>query len=280
MIKSLMVFTDGSDGDTVACRYALFLAKRLNAKLTGCHILDSRMLEGPLMADISGWIGAQPFSGQLTQFRDLMQQKGEAVLAALASMAEEEGIDMELSLKMGHPPRIILQEELRTEMIILGQRGEHAEMTGDFIGSTVERIARQSRKPCFITPATFTPIDKILCAFDGSAHSGKALREAIELALALQAPLIILSVADNHNLREAREMAESGIEIARAHECAAATLVIEGRTDQVVTMKAEELGCDLIVVGAYGHSRIREAMLGSTTTSLITRAKKPILLVR
>ncbi|MCO5044690.1 MAG: universal stress protein [Kiritimatiellae bacterium] len=280
MIKTLMVFTDGSDGGTVACSYALFLAKRLNAKVTGCHILDSRMLDGPLMADISGWIGAQPFSGQLAQFRDLMQKKGEAVLAALVSMAAKEGVDIEPVLKMGHPARVILEEELRTEMIVLGQKGEHAELTGDFIGSTVERVTRSSQKPCLVTPSAFSPINKILCAYDGSAHAGKALREAVAFAGALQVPLIILSVAENHDLRTARRAAEDALQIARAHECVAANLVIEGRPDLLIPIKAEELDCGLIVVGAYGHSRIREMVLGSTTTSLIARTRKPVLLVR
>ncbi len=280
MIKTLMVFTDGSEGGTVACRYALFLATKLNAKLTGCHVLDSRMLDGPLMADISGWIGAQPFSGQLAQFRDLMQQKGEAVLTALVSMATDAGVDIEPVLKMGHPARIILEEELRTEMIILGQKGEHAELTGDFIGSTVERVARLSQKPCLVTPAEFTPIHKILCAYDGSAHAGKALREAVQLAVALQAPLVILSVAENRDVRAARRVAEDALQIARAHECVAANLVIEGRPELLIPLKAEELDCSLIVVGAYGHSRIREMVLGSTTTSLIARSRKPVLLVR
>ena len=280
MIKTLMVFTDGSEGGNVACRYAIFLAKRLDATLTGCHVLDSRMLEGPLMADISGWIGAQPFSGQLKQFRDLLQQKGETVVAAFANMAEAEGIDADAVIKMGHPARVILEEESRAEMIVLGQNGEHAELTGEFIGSTVERVSRHSLKPCLVTPAAFRPIDKILCAVDGSAHASKALHEAVELALALASPLVILSVAENHDLRRAREIAEDGIQLARAHECAAATLVVEGRPDQMISMKAEELGCTLIVVGAHGHSRIRDMILGSTTQSLIATAHKPVLLVR
>ena len=280
MIKTMMVFTDGSEGGDTASRYAVFLAKRLGAKLTGCHVLDSRLLEGPLLADISGWIGAQPFSGQLKQFRDLLQQKGEAVIAALLNLAESEGLDMDAQLKMGHPARIILEEEARAELIVLGQNGEHAELTGEFIGSTVERVARHSVKPCMVTPNVFRPITKILCAFDGSAHSSKALHEAIELALALQAPLVILSVAESHDLALARERAEDGIRMARAHECAAANLVVEGRPDQMIPLKAEELGCELIVVGAYGHSRIREMILGSTTHTLITQSHLPVLLVR
>lgn len=280
MIKTMMVFSDGSEYGTTAVRYALFLTRQLNARLAACHILDSRMLEGPLMADISGWIGAQPFSGQLKQFRDLMQQKGEAVIAAIVSLAESEGIECEVNLLMGHPARIILEQEAKTELLILGRNGEHAELTGEFIGSIVDRVARHSVKPCLITPHTFRPIQKILCAFDGSAHASKALHEAVELALVLQAPLVILSVAENHDLRAARDVAEDGMRIARAHECAAANLVVEGRPDQMIALKAEELGCGLVVVGAHGHSRIRDMILGGTTHSLVTRSRLPVMLVR
>ncbi len=280
MIKSILVFTDGSEGGATACRYAMALAKGLGAELGGCHVLDSRMLEGPLMADVSGWIGAQPFSGQLKQFRDLMQQKGEAVIGALLDSAASEGLEIEAQLRMGHPARVILDEERRAEMIVLGRHGEHREMGGGFIGSTAERVARHSLKPCLVTPDVYAPIRKILCAYDGSSYAGKALHEAIELALALQTPLVILSVADGADPGAAREWAEDGIRMARAHECAAANLVLPGRPDHVIPAQADELGCGLIVVGAYGHSRIREMILGSTPHALIARSTKPVLLVR
>lgn len=280
MIKSLMVFTDGSEGGNVACQYAVFLAARLKARLTGCHVLDSRMLEGPLMADISGWVGAQPYGAQLQQFRELMQQKGEAILAAFSKLAEDEGVDADAAIRMGHPARVILEEESRAELIVLGQNGEHADLTGELIGSTVERVARHSIKPCLVTPAAFHPISRILVAYDGSGPASKALHEAIELALALATPLVILTVSENHDVAKARGIAEDGIRLARAHECAAGNMVVEGRPDQVILSKAEELDCGLIVVGAYGHGRIREMILGSTTQNLVTRAKKPVLLVR
>ena len=280
MIKSLMVFTDGSAGGNVATDYGVFLASRLKAHLTGCHVLDSRMLEGPLMADISGWVGAQPYSGQLQQFRELMQQKAETVMEAFARKAADAGLDADTVVKMGHPASVILEQEAHAELVILGQNGEHAEQTGEMIGSTVERVIRHSIKPCLVTPDHFQPVTRILAAFDGSGFSSKALHEAIELALALAAPLVILTVAEGHDLEQARGIAEDGIRLARAHECAAGNLVVEGRADQVILSKAEELGCDLIVVGAYGHSRIREMILGSTTQNLVTRSHLPILLVR
>lgn len=280
MIKTLLVCTDGSPGGNAATGFAIFLAHRLKARLTALHVLDSRMLEGPLMADISGWVGAQPYGAQLQQFRQLMEQKGEAVMASFGTACTNAGVDADTVVKMGHPARVILESEARAELVILGRFGEHAELTGEMIGSTVERVIRHSIKPCLVTSSTFNPITRILCGYDGSGHSSKALHEAIELALALSAPLVILTVAESHNVAEARELAEEGIRLARAHECAAGNLVVEGRADQALLTKAEELGCDLIVVGAYGHSRIREMILGSTTQNLVTRARLPVLLVR
>lgn len=280
MIKTLLVCTDGSTGGTAAVRYAIHLAQRLKARLSALHVLDSRMLEGPLMADISGWIGAQPYGAQVQQFRQLMEQKGEAVLAAVGTLCDEAELDADLQVVLGHPARAILDHEARAELVVLGRFGEHADLTGELIGSTVERVIRHSIKPCLVTASEFQPVSRILCGYDGSGHASKALHEAIELALALSAPLVILTVAEGHDLVRAREIAEDGIRFARAHECAAGNLVVEGRADQVLLTKAEELGCSLIVVGAYGHSRIREMILGSTTQNLVTRSHLPVLLVR
>ena len=79
MIKSILVCTDGSPHGDTACEYAI-PDRGSRRACSGLHVLDSRMLEGPLMADISGWIGAQPYGAQLQQFRELMEQKGEAVI--------------------------------------------------------------------------------------------------------------------------------------------------------------------------------------------------------
>jgi nucleotide-binding universal stress UspA family protein len=280
MIKSILVCDDGSAGGRVACDYAMDLAVKLKARLTGLHVLDTRMLEGPLLADISGWLGAQPFSAQESQFRDLMQQKGETVLSAFEQRARDLGLTPATLLRMGHPPQAILDEEARAELVVMGRNGEHAEWTGDMTGSTVERVVRQSLKPCLVTPAAFRPVRRILCAYDGSGHASRALHEAIELALALAAPLVIVTVLEEPAWEHARDVSEDAIQLARAHECAAANMVVEGTPDGAILDQAAEQNSDLIVVGAFGHGRIREFILGSTTTQLIMKSKLPLLLVR
>jgi nucleotide-binding universal stress UspA family protein len=280
MIKSILVCTDGSAYGDTACQYALHLTQRLKAQLAGLHVLDSRMLEGPMLSDFSGMLGAQPFSVQLQQFRELMEEKGAAVIKALEARAEQAGVDLEKNIRMGHPARVILEAEVGAELLILGQKGEHAELIGDLLGSNVERIVRRSVKPCLVTPAEFQPVTKILAAFDGSAMASKALHESIELAQALSAPLLILTVRTHSSDQYAEDIAEIGIKLARAHNCAAARLVVEGRPSEQILAVAHQHGCNLIVLGAYGHSLIREWIIGSTTAHLINQTDLPVMLVR
>lgn len=233
-----------------------------------------------MLSDISGMLGAQPFSVQLEQFRDLMEEKGETVINALEESADQAGVDLEKKIRMGHPARIILEEEVGAELLILGQKGEHAALIGDLLGSNIERIVRRSAKPCLVTPAEFQPITKILAAFDGSVIASKALHEGIELAQALGVPLLILTVRTHASDQYAEDIAETGIKLARAHNCVAARLVVDGRPSEQILEVAHHHGCNLIVLGAYGHSLIREWIIGSTTAHLINQTDLPVMLVR
>jgi nucleotide-binding universal stress UspA family protein len=280
MIKSILVCTDGSPYGDIASEYGIHLAKALKARILGLHVLDSRMLEGPLMADLSGWIGAQPYGAQLQQFRELMHQKGEAVIGAFASRCETAGLKPETWIKMGHPPRVILEEEARAELLVLGQKGEHAEWIGEMTGSLAERVVRHSVKPCLVTPGAFKPVSKILVAYDGSAHASQALHEAVELAVQLGSPLSVLTVAEDKDLDAANRISRDGLTLAEAHDCRAAHLVAKGPAGATILDTAYQHGFDFIVMGAYGHGRIREMILGSTTQQVLTRSEVPVMLVR
>ena len=280
MIKSILVCTDGSAHGSAACEYAIYLTQKLKGQLSALHVLDSRMLEGPLMSDISGWVGAQPFGNQLEQFRALLQQRGETIMAAVAARCAEAGVAPTSMTKMGHPISVILEEEIHNELLVIGQQGEHAEFIGEMMGSSVEHVVRKSIKPCLVTPAEFKPFTRILAAFDGSGHASRALHEAIELSLGLSLPLSILTVAEDKDFDKANQLTKDGLKLAQAHNCNASHLVAKGPAHAAILDIAEKHKFDLIVMGAYGHGRIREMILGSTTTQLARDSSVPLLLVR
>jgi nucleotide-binding universal stress UspA family protein len=279
MMKSFLVCTDGSDASRAAEECGIRLASRLEAHLTGLHVLDIRLLEGPLLADVSGWIGAQPYSAQLGNFNALLRERGEAVLEAFSKLCEQHGVRAETLFRTGHPVKTILEEERHTECLVLGRKGEHAGFV-DLLGSTAETVSRHCEKPCLVVGETFRPIEKIMAAFDGSAHAGDAMVHAAELARELKAELVAVTAGNgeeedplDHRAREAQRIAER-------HGAAAVPLVKAGPAREAVLEAAREQACDLLVVGAYGHSRIRERILGSMPTWLIAHAPMSVLIVR
>lgn len=280
-MKNILVCTDGSPHGNTATQYALHVAKALNASLRGLHVIDIRWLEGPLPSDIAGWIGADAYMGQLPAFQKLLHEKGAAVLEALRADGAAAGLEVETVLRTGHPAHIILDEARQTDLVVLGQCGEHAEWSGDLIGSVTDRISRRAKKPVLITPAEFRAIRRILSAYDGSEHARHALEIAADWAQSLKAALILVSVAERDNqleqmqsvLQEGRNLAaQSGITVAES-------LCLQDSVPSAILGTAYKKHCDLLTIGAYGHSRVREWVLGSNTATLINRARIPVLLV-
>ncbi len=280
MIRKILACTDGSKSAETALDYAMYLTLRLKAELTGLHVVDSRALEGPLFADISGWLGAQAYGDQLGQFRTFFQERGEAIASAFEQKAKSEGVEADMLLKTGHPARIILDEETRHEVVILGRRGEHEDLLEELMGSCVERVVRHSFKPCLVTTDSFKPIQKIMIAYDGSAHASQALQEAIAWSESLQAELVILTAGESPHMDQAREYSNDAMDMVEAHGVQAIPIVAEGPAREAIADNAATHNCDLLVVGAFGHGRIREFILGSTTSHLVGHADLPVLLVR
>lgn len=280
MIRSILVCTDGSAHGDSACEYAIHFAKHLRAQLDALHVLDSRTLEGPLMADLSGWIGAAPFTAQLGQLRLMLENKGRAILETFGRKCSDSGIASQGRVVLGHPARVIPVEAANAELIVVGRRGEHADLDRDSAGTTTERVVRHSERPVLVVPENFHPIQKILAAYDGSNHGGKALHEAIELAQEMNVPLVVLCVAPHGEIETAQETVQNAMRLVRAHECPAAPMIARGPAGPAILRTAEEIGAGLIVAGAFGHSRMHELILGSTSSYLMSRSTKPVLLVR
>jgi nucleotide-binding universal stress UspA family protein len=280
MYKEILFCTDGSPAADVAGEYAIAFAKKLGARLRALYVTDVRLLEGPWMADLSGAVGAQPYSALLPQLEQIQREKATTILAAIEKECRDAGITCETAYETGTLVHVMLDYEERADMVVLGQHGEHAAWSEDVLGSSVERMVRASVKPCLVTSDKFQPIDHMLITYDGSEESYKALRAGITLAAALGAKVTITSVAAlgaediaAEHLRKAKLLAQGG-------GVEASLEPLHGDPETEILQLRESLGANLIVMGAYGHTRIRELILGSTTSHVLRKANVPVLLVR
>jgi nucleotide-binding universal stress UspA family protein len=280
MYKTILLCSDGSPAAEVAGDYAIWLARKLSASLRVLYVTDIRLLEGPWLADLSGAVGAQPYSALLPQLQKIQEEKAAMVLASAKERCQKNGVACETTHVTGSLLPAILDQERQADLVILGQHGEHAEWAAGMLGSSVERVVRASVKPCLITPGKFHEITHMLVAYDGSEESSKALRAAIALAPALGVKMTITMVA----ALGAEDAAAALLEKAKQRVLAAGVKahgeVLHGDPEEEILELRETIGADLIVMGAYGHTRIRELILGSTTSHVIRKATVPVLLVR
>lgn len=280
MIKNIMFGSDGSPYGTVAGEYAFDLADRLDARLEAVHVVDSRCLELTPMPQPAGCIAWMP-PGITDQLRTVLVERGKEILRAIAEEGERRHIPLETALEFGVPSQVFEQIQTRTELVVLGRRGEHAASGGDYSGSTMDRFVRRASRCCLVTPGKFAPVRKILVAVDGSVCASRALHEAAELANALRTPLLILSVADRGSgLPDAAMTAENAHSLVRAHDCAAAAMTASGAPALRILETAAAAECNLIVLGMHGHGWIYDRLIGSVAAHVVAHADAPVLLVR
>jgi nucleotide-binding universal stress UspA family protein len=278
MIKNILFGVDGSPGGDVAETAAMDLALRLDARLEAIHVVDSRMLEMPIMAPQTGCITWNP--GTVNGLQEALKSRGEALLKKAAERSTAAGIPIITSLEFGHPAQVFVDVQSRTELVVIGRQGENSKTAPDLTGSTMERFIRRANRPCLVTTDTYSPVRKILVGADGSPSSARALRESIELANALNVPLLILTVAEREgDLALAEKASMEAHTLARAHDCAAAAITAVGAPANQILEKAKEMECNLIMLGSHGHGWIYDRLIGSAAAHVVTSGESAVLLV-
>ena len=280
MFKTILVGTDGSSGAESAVRFAVWLAHRFQARLLAVHVTDIRLLEGPLLADIAGALGAQPYPALLARVKEFQTERATTILSAVAQACQAQGVPCEIAHQTGGLTTTLLEHEQQADLVVLGQHGEHAQFHEEMLGSSVERVVRGSTKPCLIVPENFRIPQKILIAHDGSAESTKALQLGLNLAKAFQATVTLVTGCQSETADAAAQILQDAKVLAQSRGFQPHAQLVNDVAENAILHVAGEMNADLIVMGAYGHTRSREWILGSTTSHVLRKAHIPVWLAR
>ncbi len=279
MFGSILIPTDGSDYSKTSLEYGIYFTKRLGARLTGLCVLDIKIIQGPMFNDISGFIDLSPYQEFTPLIETGLDERAESILQDFQSRCEKAGLRPELKKVTGLIDETIIEEGKKTDLIILAQRGEHYPLTGvGLLGSTSEAVVRKSGKPVMITPIDYQEINRMGLAYDGSKPSENALQLAVELSSKTHWPLSILLITDDPvRVAGVSEKIDSFL---KPYDIESSFIVREGREEQEILRFIQEGSVELMVMGAYGHGRLRELILGSTTSYVIRKSNIPVLLIR
>ena len=169
-----------------------------------------------------------------------------------------------------------MTDEIR--MVVIGHHGEAHQGKKIAIGSELESVVRTSKKPILIAPEKFVEPHRFMIAYDGRDVTEKVIEGLVRSPLLKDLACHIVSVNNNSTDRQpalaaaAKKLTDAGFGVTAQ--------VIEGSVQNALHLYGKENRIDLLVMGAYGHSRLHQLFVGSHTTNMISRSDIPVLIAK
>ncbi|WP_174803505.1 universal stress protein [Martelella limonii] len=284
-MEKLTAFIDGSTYAESVCDHAAWIAGQLGIAVELVHVLG-RTRDRQSEANLSGSIGLGARTSLLEELAEadaqnakLSQKRGRLLLEAAVARLSEDGVTA-VTTKMRNGDFVEAIEDVGTasRLIVIGKRGEGADFASGHLGSNLERAVRTAKCPVFVAARAFRPIHKVLIAYDGGASADKAVERVTTSPILDKTEVTLLAVSKEGDTLSGK--AREAVRRLEASHIKAKLVNRPGHAEKVIEEVAAEEQADLLVMGAYGHSRIRALVIGSTTTSVLRACRIPVLLVR
>ncbi len=281
----ILASIDGSVYARSVCDHAAWLAQRTGYAIELMHVI-TRPNNDNADHDLSGSIGLGARSALLDELSDLDKQRaklavehGRALLADAKQRIQAAGVNnVTTVLRHDELSDALSDLDPAIKTIIIGKRGQSADFATLHVGSNLERVARSCDLPVFVASRAFKPISKALLAFDGGHSTALAVAELIRNDSYADIGLQLLYVGTvssslQKSLDETKErLSSAGYQVE--------VIVKEGTVETVIADHVSANNIDLLLMGAYGHSRIRHMLIGSTTTEMLRSCLVPVILFR
>jgi nucleotide-binding universal stress UspA family protein len=284
MSSKIIALIDGSIYSHSVCDHAAWIAERTGWTVELLHVLGRR--DSADKSDLSGSIALGARSSLLADLAELDAQRarlvahrGRAILEDARAILDKAGVtDITTRLRHGDIVDTMAEQEAGAEMVLIGKRGEAADFAKGHLGSNLERIVRASHRPVFVASRAFKPVRRVLVAYDGGASAMRAVAHIAHSPLYSGLGVHLVTVGTPSN--DVRKGLQDAAAMLKAAGLEATSGTVDGPPETALGTLIDSEGFDLLVMGAYGHSRIRSLIIGSTTTEMIRSCKVPVVLIR
>lgn len=274
---------DGSIYSASTAGYAAWAARRLEASVEVLQVIGRREASSE---NRSGALGPGARRRVLEELAELdaqrarlIQQQARLDLQAAEAALREVGVgEVETLLRNGDLLEELAEREAHADLVVIGKRGSAADFAKLHLGSNLERILRAAARPVLIAARKFTAPKRFVLAFDGRPSALKAAEELSRSPLVRDLTGLVVHAGEPSG--EASRLIEAAASQLRAGGIEVETHVAAGPAAAVITEAVDEGGPDLLVMGAYGHSRLRTLVIGSTTSEMIRASLAPVLVYR
>ncbi|WP_421935489.1 universal stress protein [Phenylobacterium sp.] len=268
--RDILVSLDGSPAQHAAAHYAADLASTFDAVLLGAFA-RSRIPPPFVPADGAAFLSASEIQRIFDAHEDEVRKTLETAQRALEGAAQAHGVASEWTDVADAAALAACAR--RADLLILPAGDAR---TADAL--TPAALAMASGVPTLVVPPTAAPgaISRVLVAWNGSRESARALHAAWPILRRADAVDVVIvgrgRIGPDHLLQ--RHLERHGVEPNLVEHDADDALA-----GDILRREALERGADLVVMGLYGHTRLRELILGGVSRELLAGPPTPLFVI-
>ena len=279
--KDILATIAGATASEPGVNFAVEMARDHGAHLTGLAIIEPLDLSA-YFAPGSGFMAVDVIQEIEEKHRATAEAGLAKIEATFRAACSRAGISHEWRLAEGDPTEIGVLHAHYADLAIAGQIDPGKPPPGGW-ARLPEQLALASGRPALIVPyaGRFDTVGKrVLIAWSRTRESARALNDALPI-LERASHVTVLSINPRRG-EEANDLpgADIALHLARhgVKAEAASTVAEDIDVGNTLLSRAADLGADLIVMGCYGHSRMRELILGGATREILQHMTVPVLM--
>jgi len=188
---------------------------------------------------------------------------------------QEAGVDGNLAFVQGKTADMISAYSILTDLIVLNVSYPPGPGLSS-LSSGIRSIIWRSARPILTVPHAVSPLDNALLAFDGSVKSKEALFVATYIAELWKTKLTVMTQNEDVRGSAIQDHARAYLEL---HEIDADYILKEGSMDTFLDVSRER-EINLIVMGGYSGTALKEVVIGSLVNHLLRESESPLLICR
>lgn len=273
-MSAIIACIDDSPAAQGVAEHAVWAAQQLQQPLHFLHVLDKQRYPQPPDP-------LSPLDTELAKLdakrTELGWEQGKEILVKAEKTATQQQVNCQTSQRHGRLPECVNLLAMGSPLVVMGKRGSDSK-AGRFVGSQLESVIRSVNNPVLVASDNFKKPKNILVAYDNSPHSQKIIQfiSTSPLFKGCEIHLLMVGHTSGNNAAALNTACES----LRNSGFTVHANIQQGDVETVMLAYQNKHGIDLIVMGAYGHSRIRNFIVGSTTTQMLQYTQLPMLLFR
>ncbi|MEL6979353.1 MAG: universal stress protein [Pseudomonadota bacterium] len=281
-MTTVLAAIDGSIFSQSVASHAAWSADRLSASVELMQVLGRREQaadnrSGRLVAGARRQLLEELVALDAQRSKLLMKQ-ARLDLEEMAAIVAAAGVEATTTLRHGDLLETLASREEQAELIVVGKRGQAADFAKLHLGSNLERILRGASRPVLVAARAFSEIRRFMIAFDGRAGALASVEAVSRSALFHQLDCVI-AMAGDPDERARRSLDQAAAQLSAAG-LAPQVKILPGPAKTAIPAAAEQEAADLLVMGAYGRSRLRTLVIGGTTSEVIRESAIPVLIYK